>query len=218
MGEGFMFIRGFLAVAMAAALGGCASPMVKPDRPMWQQRASDARDWQEMAKETVAAIPFSANGQNVYVQSDGSDFSKAYKAYIEEQLFNRGFPTVDVPQAAGITIRYDVQPLLYTPGGKKRVTSYNGLVATALSVLGQFRNISSPDTGFAALIATGVASDYVAALDGVADAEVIVTSRITSPNIPNFHFVRTQTVYARPSDLKMYFSPPPVVPLRVSGR
>lgn len=213
-----MFKRGLPAAAMATALGGCVSPVVQPDRPMWQHKASDARDWQEMAKETVAAIPFSANGQSVYVQGDGSDFSRAYKAYLEEQLFNRGFPTVDAPQAAGITIRYDVQPILYTPRGKKRVSSYNGLVATAISVLGQFRNISSPDTGLAALIASGVASDYVAALDGVTDGEVIVTSRITSPSIPNFHFVRTQTVYARPSDLKMYMAPPPVVPLRVSGR
>ena len=213
-----MFIRGILAVAMAATLGGCVSPVVKPDRPMWQSKASDARDWQEMAIETVAAIPFSGAGQNVYVRSDGSQFSKAYKAYLEEQLFRRGFPTVDVPEAAGITISYEVQPLLYTPGGKKHVSSQNGLIATAIAALGQFRNISSPDTGFAALIATGVASDYVAALDGVTDGEVIVTSRITSPTIPHFHFVRTQTVYARPSDLKMYFAPPPVVPLRESGR
>ena len=216
-----MFVRGFLAVAMAAALGGCVSPVVHPDRPMWQHKASDARDWQEMAKETVAAIPFSANGQSVYVHSDGSEFSRAYKAYLEEQLFNRGFPTVETPAAAGITIRYEVQPLLHTPGGKKPVTSYNGLVAAAISALGQFRNISSPDTGLAALMATGVASDYVAALNGVTNAEVIVTSRITSPGISNFHFVRTQTVYAQPTDLAMYFAPEPgwpVVPLRVSGR
>ena len=47
------------------------------------------------------------------------------------------------------------------------------------------------------------------------------TSRITSPGISNFHFVRTQTVYAQPTDLAMYFAPEPgwpVVPLRVSGR
>lgn len=216
-----MFIRGLLAVAIAATLGGCVSPAVKPDRPMWQSKASDARDWQEMARETVAAIPFSSNGQNVYVRSDGSEFSKAYKAYLEEQLFNRGFPTVQVPEAAGITISHDVQPLLHTPGGKRRVTSYNSLIATAISALGQFRSISSVDTGLAALIGTGVATDYVAQLDGVTDGEVIVTSRITSANIPNFHFVRTQTLYARPSDLALYVPPPegwPVVPMRVSGR
>ena len=69
-----------------------------------------------------------------------------------------------------------------------------------------------------------MASDYVAALNGVTNAEVIVTSRITSPGISNFHFVRSQTFYVRPSDLTLYLPPAPppatwpVVPLRVSGR
>ena len=221
-----MFTRRLLAVAMAAALSGCVSPVVQPDRPMWQPKAGDARDWQEMAKATIAAIPLATAGQsyNVYVEPHPSHFGEAYQDYLEEQLFARGFPVARSPETASINIIYDVQPLLYDRGGKKPVTSYGGLIATAIAALGQLRNISSLDTGFAAGIATGTAGDYLTALNGRTNAEVVVTSKITSPQTNNFHFVRSQTFYVRPSDLPLYLPPPPpepewpVVPLRVSGR
>lgn len=218
-----MFTRGLLAVAIAAALSGCVSPVVRPDPPMWQPKAGDALDWRLMARETVAAIPLASSGQsyNVYVATDGSPFGQAYKAYLEEQLFARGFPVTHNPATADITIVYEVQALPYMPGGKKPIAGYSSLAAAAIGGLGQFRNISSPDTGLGALLLTGGVSDYVAALNGATDAEVVVTSRITSPRTENFHFVRSQTFYVRPVDLDMYRPPEPgwpVVPLPVIGR
>jgi len=221
-----MFIRGILAVAMAAALSGCVSPVVQPDPVMLQPRAGDAQDWRLMARQTVGAIPISSSGQgyNVYVEPHPSRFGEAYKAYLEEQLFARGFPVTRSPDGADISIVYDVQPLLYERGGKKPITSYGSLIATAVAALGQLRNISSLDTGFAAGMATGAAGDYLAALNSSTDAEVVVTSRIISPRTNNFHFVRSQTFYVRPADLALYLPPPPpelewpVVPLPVVNR
>jgi hypothetical protein len=218
-----MFIRSLLAVALAAALSGCVSPLVRPDPPAWQPRAGDAVDWQNMARETVGAIPLASAGQsyNVYVESDGSRFGDTYKAYLEEALFARGFPVTHAPEQANIVIGYDAHLLPYQPGGKKRAGEYRGVGATALAGLGQFRNISSIDTGLAALMFTGGVADYVSALDGATDAEVVVVSKITSPQTANFHFVRSHTFYVRPEDLPLYAPPPPgypVVPLRVSGR
>lgn len=218
-----MFVRGLLVAALAAALGGCVSPVVRSDPVMFQSKVGDAMDWQLMAKQTVAAIPVASSGQgyNVYVQPTPSPFGEAYKAYLEEQLFARGFPVTRSPDGADITIGYDVQPLLYDKGGKKPITSYASLWAAAASWLGQLRNVSSLDTGFGAAALTGVATDYLTALNGKTDAEVVVTSRITSPRTNNFHFVRSQTFYVRPSDLTFYLPPEPgwpVMPLRVSGR
>jgi len=216
-----MFIRGLLAVAIATALSGCVSPLVHPDRPMWQPKAGDARDWETMARDTVAHIPFAAPSQAVYVQSDGSPFGETYKVYLEEKLLDRGFPVVRTPDAAGIVVEYKVQSMRYAPGGKKPLTGYNSLWAAAVGGLGQFRNISSIDTGLGANLVTGVAADSAAAFSGVTDAEVVVTSRIVVPGNPNFHFIRSQTFYVRPVDLAFYRSQEPgwpVVPLRVSGR
>ncbi|HEX6866812.1 MAG TPA: hypothetical protein VF122_06235, partial [Caulobacteraceae bacterium] len=64
-------------------------------------------------------------------------------------------------------------------------------------------------------------ADYVAAVNGATDAEVVVTTKIVSPQTSNFHFVRSQTFYVRPQDLPFYVAPPPgypVIPLRVSSR
>ncbi|HEX6867038.1 MAG TPA: hypothetical protein VF122_07395 [Caulobacteraceae bacterium] len=218
-----MVIRGLLAVAMATALGGCVSPVVKPDPFMSQPRVGDAQDWQLMAKQTVAAIPMASNAPayNVYVATDGSAFGDAYKAYLEKALYDANYGVLREPDGADFAISFDVQAFNYYPGGKKRLIDYATFAAGAISGLGQFRNISSIDTGFAALTATGVAADVASAYSGATNAEVLVTSRITSERTRNFHFVGPQTFYVRPVDLGFYIAPPPgwpVVPLRVSGR
>jgi len=218
-----MFNRNLLAAALAVTLSGCVSPLVQPDRAEWQYKMTDARDWQEMARRTVAAIPFASNGQsyNVYVQPDGSPFGETYKAYLEEALFARGFSVVSAPEGASITLTDEVRPLMYEPDGKKRITDYASLYTAAAAGGGQLRNISSLDTGLGALAVAGVVVDYLAGLNGATNAEVVVTSKITSPQITNFHFIRSETFYVRPADFPLYLRPLPgfpVVPLRVSSR
>ena len=215
-----MFKRGLLAAAMATALGGCVSPVVQPDPFMSQPRVGDAQDWQLMAKQTVAAIPMASNAPayNVYVESDGSPFGNAYKAYLEKALYDRSYGVLRSPEGADFVVSYDVQAFNYYPGGKKRLIDYATFAALAATGLGQFIGISSVDTGLAALTATGGATDIAATYSGATNAEVLVTSRITSDRTRNFHFVNPQTFYVRPVDLAFYLAPPPVVPLRVSGR
>ena len=218
-----MFNRGLLAAALAVALSGCASPLVQPDPAEWQHRAGDARDWQEMAKRTVAAIPLATSGQsyNVYVQPDASPFGDAYRAYLEEALFARGFPVVRSPDGADIVLTDEVRPILYAPGSKKRITDYASLYTAAAAGGGQLRNISSLDTGFGAGLVVGAVVDYLASLNSGTDAEVVVTSKIISPRTNNLHFVRSETFYVRPTDFPLYLPPAPgfpVVPLRVSSR
>jgi hypothetical protein len=218
-----MFIRGLLVATFAVALSGCVSPLVQPDPPEWQHRAGDARDWQEMAKRTVAAIPLASNGQsyNVYVAPDGTPFGDTYKEYLEEALFARGFPVVTTPDGADIVLNDEVRAIMYAPGSKKRITDYASLYADAIAGGAQLRNVSSLDTGLGALGVVGAVVDYLAALNGATDAEVVVTSKITSPRTRNFHFIRSETFYVRPVDYPFYLQPAPgfpVVPLRVSSR
>jgi len=219
-----MFRKILLAAACAAALSGCVSPLVEPDRAEWQHKMNDARDWQEMAKRTVAAIPLASSGQsyNVYVQPDATQFGDTYREYLEEQLFARGFPVVRTPEAADIVLSYEVKPLLYAE--KKRITDYSSLRGAVIAGLGQARNISRLDTGLAALVETGAVFDYLSALDGATNAEVVVVSKISSPRTLHFHFVRSETFYVPPSDFTMYLPPAPglpelpVVPLHISSR
>jgi hypothetical protein len=215
-----MFHRKLLAAALAVALSGCVSPLVEPDRAEWQHRAGDARDWQEMAKRTVAAIPLASSGQsyNVYVQSDGSPFGDVYKDFLEEALFAKGFPVLRTPQGADIAIAYEVKPLNYAPGGKKRLADYFGPLAVIGGVGTQLAKITSRDTGVAAGLGVAAAGDYAGALNGATDAEVVVVTRIESPRTNNFHFLRSETVYVRPADLKFYNEGAPVVALQVSDR
>lgn len=215
-----MYYRGLLAAALAVALSGCVSPLVEPDRAEWQHRAGDARDWQEMAKRTIAAIPLASSGPSysVYVQSDASPFGDAYKAYLEEALFAKGLPVLRTPDGAGIIIAYDVRPLNYAPGGKKHLADYFTPWAALGAAGTQLGKISRVDTAGAALVGVGAAADYAAGLNGATDAEVIVITRIESPRTNNFHFVRSETVYVRPADLKFYNESGPVVALRVSDQ
>lgn len=214
-----MFNRSLLAAALAVALSGCVSPMVQPDNAQWQHLAGDARDWQEMAKRTVAAIPLASSGPsyNVYVESDGSSFGDIYKDYLEEALFAKGFPVLRTPGGADITISYDVRPLRYAPQGRKHFGNFFSPFTIAEAAGTQLAKISNVDTGAAAALGVGAVVDYGLSLDGT-NAEVVVVTRINSPRTNNVHFVRSETVYVRPADLKFYNGGSPVVPLGVSGR
>jgi hypothetical protein len=219
-----MFNRVLLAAALAVGLSGCVSPLVEPDRAEWQHKMNDARDWQEMAKRTVAAIPLASSGQsyNVYVEPGPTQFGDTYKEYLEEQLFARGFPVARSEDAADIVLAFEVKPLLYAD--KKRITDYNSLRGAVVAGLGQARNISRLDTGLAALVETGAVFDYLSALNGATNTEVVVISKIKSPRTRNFHFVRSETFYVPPTDFTMYLPPAPglpelpVVPLHISNR
>jgi hypothetical protein len=215
-----MFRKILLAAACAAALSGCVSPLVEPDRAEWQYRAGDAQDWQQMAKRTVEAIPLASSGQSysAYVQSDGSPFGDLYKDFLEEALFAKGYPILRTPQGADITIAYDVKPLNYAPGGKKRLMDYFSPFGVIGAAGTELAKISSRDTGVAAGLGVAAVGDYAAALNGATDAEVVVVTRIESPRTNNFHFMRSEVVYVRPADLKFYNESGPVVPLRVVDR
>lgn len=219
-----MFNRSLLAAAMAVTLSGCVSPLVEPDRAEWQHKMNDARDWQEMAKRTVAAIPLASSGPsyNVYVEPGQTQFGDTYKEYLEEQLFARGFPVARDEDAADIVLAFEVKPLLYAD--KKRITDYNSLRGAVVAGLGQARNISRLDTGLAALVETGAVFDYLSALNGATNTEVVVISKIRSPHTRNFHFIRSETFYVPPTDFTMYLPPEPglpelpVVALHISSR
>jgi len=215
-----MFRRSLLAAAFAVALSSCASPLVQPDPAEWQHRAGDARDWQEMAKRTVAAIPLASSGPSysVYVQSDGSPFGDIYKDYLEEALFAKGFPVVRTPEGSDIAVSYEVRPLRYAPGGKKHLRDYFTPAAVVGAAATEMGKISSVDTGVAAGLGLAAAADYAGSLDGATDAEVVVVTRIISPRTNNFHFLRSETVYVRPSDLKFYNESLPVIALGVRGQ
>lgn len=215
-----MFNRGLLAAALAVALSGCVSPLVEPDRAEWQHRAGDAQDWQQMAQRTVELIPLNSSsaGYSVYVQSDGSPFGDLYKDFLQEALFAKGFPVLRTPEGADIAVTYEVRPLNYAPGGKKHLMDYFGPLGVIAGAGTQLAKISSRDTGVAAGLGVAAAGDYAAALNGATDAEVVVVTRIESPRTNNFHFMRSEVVYVRPSDLKFYNESGPVVPLQVSGR
>jgi hypothetical protein len=46
--------------------------------------------------------------------------------------------------------------------------------------------------------------DLLKALNGATDAEVVITSEITTRDDNRLHFIRTETFYVRPSDVHLY--------------
>jgi hypothetical protein len=211
---------GFCAAAIASlALSGCVSPLVRPNELATQYKATNAIDWQEMAKRTVAAIPTSMSGPrtSVYVEEGPRDsrFYAIYRRYLQQELYAQNYPVLRSPEGAGIILRTDTDWVLHDKAGK-RITDYATLWTTASGFFGQFRHISSVDTGYAAGIGTGILYDFLASLNGTTRAEVVVTSTIVSSQTNNLHFVRSETIYVEPTELTYYMDALPPVSLPVT--
>jgi hypothetical protein len=205
--------------AISIALSGCVSPLVKPNHLAGQYKATNVIDWQSMAQRTVAAIPASMSGPKatVYVDEGPRDsrFYIIYRKYLEQELYKQNYPVLRTPDGATIILQTDTDWVLHDRAGKK-ITDYATLWTTAAGVLGQFRNVSSLDTGFAAGIGTGVVYDFLASLNGTTRAEVVVTTTIVSPQTNNLHFVRSEAIYVEPTELTSYMNTLPAVALPVT--
>ena len=201
--------------AVAVALSGCVSPLVRPNPLALQSKATNAIHWQELAQRTVAAIPTSVGGPQatVYVAPgpENAEFATVYKRFLEEELYRQHYPVVNTPEGADITLNFDAQYLLYDKSGKK-LTDYASLYTSAAAVGGELRHIDSIDQGIGTGFATGIVFDFLASLNGTTNAEVVLSSTITSPRSNHYHFVRTETFYVRPSDLHFFVEPPPPPP------
>lgn len=204
--------------ALSIVLTGCVSPLVTPRAPELQYRVNNALHWSSLAKRAVVAIPFKEPGTRVYVVEPQpfNRFSPIYRRYLWEALVDSNYQVVDNPTDAQILLYSDVEPILYDQSGKK-LWGYGTALATAAAAGGQFRDISSTDTGFAAGIATGLALDFAAALNGTTRAEVIVTSTIKDGRTSKIYHAKSESFYVRPADLEQFYEPePPVVALRVT--
>lgn len=212
---------GLLAAVMSLSLAGCVSPLVKPNPLEMQYRVQNAIHWQDLAKRTVAAVPYSEPGIRVFVVPPNPDnrFSPIYRRYLEEALYKKNYTLVNQPHEAQILIHSIVEPLLYDNSGKK-LWGYATTYTTAATVGAQFRDISSLDTGLAAGMVTGLAFDFAYALTNTTRAEVIVSTQITDSQTSKVHFARSESFYVRPADLEQFYvvdNPPPVVALRVTN-
>jgi hypothetical protein len=215
-----MRMLGFAVAAIAAVtLSGCVSPGVRPNPLAAQYRATNAVDWQEMARRTVAAIPHAAGtaASSVYVDQSTRDsrFYAIYRRYLQQELFAQNYPIRVTPDGADVILRTDTDWLLHDKAGKK-ITDYATLNAAAVGLLGQFRHVSSLDTGFAAAIGLSAVYDFLASLDGTTRAEVVVTTSIITPRSNALHFVRSETIYVEPTELTWYMNSLPNVALPVA--
>ena len=217
--------------ALSATLSGCVSPLVMPNPPAWQAKATNAVNWKHFAEWTVAAMPKSSpESQSVYVMPSpyGTPFADIYTHYLEEQLFAAGYPVVKSPESASIIMGVKANWVVYPePLASKRLAQYFTLDSGLLGIVAATRHISRFDTALGAAAAAGPVFDLLAALNGATDAEVVVTSEITTKGDDHIHFIRTETFYVRPSDVHLYrdstdqppmSGPPSVFSLPVSGQ
>lgn len=195
--------------ALSLALAGCVSPLVTPNPPATQYRATNAIDWQSLAQRTVAAIPSSMSGPKatVYVATGPRDsrFYRIYRKYLEQELYKQNYPVLRTAQGAAIILQTDSDWVLHDRSGKK-ITSYATLWTAAAAVFGQFRHISSVDTGLAAGVGTGVVYDFLSSLNGTTRAEVVITTQIISEQTNALHFVRSEALYVDPTELPYYMN------------
>jgi hypothetical protein len=211
---------GSMLAALAVCLSGCVSPAVHPNPVAFQYKATNVVDWQEMARRTVSAIPRQPGAPviSVYVDSGEHDsrFYTIYQRYLQQELAAQNFAVLRNPRGADIFLRTDTDWVLHETSGKK-ISDYATLHATAIGLLGQFRHISSIDTGFGAAIGTGVIYDFLASLNGATKAEVVVTSSIITQRSDNLSFVRTEAIYVEPTELPYYMNSMANVGLRVTS-
>lgn len=216
-----MHLRIAAVPAVALCLAGCVSPMVKPNPLAFQAKAEHAHDWERLAERAVMALPSTQNHQiqRVYVEPapGQSPFAIAYRAFLQTSLYRHNYTVMTTPRQAEIVLRYNVQVVDHKPGGNKPMYQYASLYTGSAAALGQFRNISSIDTGFAAGIVTGVAHDFLAAFDGATDTEIVVSTTIEDG--VHFNYLGSETLYVRPAERRLYGEPRflPVVQLPVHG-
>jgi hypothetical protein len=211
-----------LVTVASVALTGCVSPLVRPNALATQYKATNAVDWQSMATRTVAAIPAPADGMksSVFVAENprASRFYAIYQQYLEQELYRQNYRIVRSPSAADIILETNTEWVLHDRDGKK-ITDYHTLGFASLAYFGQFRNISSLDTAFAAGIATGVIKDFLTSMNGTTKAEVVVTTKLISLRTNYLHFLRSEAVYVEPSELTYYMDALPLVAMPiVQGR
>jgi hypothetical protein len=210
---------GIAVAGLAVGLSGCVSPGVRANQFAVQSRATNVVDWQELARRTVAAIPRASGSSSasVYVSEGARDsrFYAIYRRYLQQELYAQNFPVRTTPAGADVILQTDTDWVLHDKAGKK-ITDYATLWTAAAGILGQFRHISSVDTGLAAAFGTGVVYDYLASLNGSTRAEVVVTTTIMTPQNNALHFIRSEAIYVAPTELPYYMNSLPNVPLPVA--
>jgi hypothetical protein len=218
-----MLIRTILAVAMAAGIGACASPLVAPNPPSFQAKVEHLNDWQMLAQRAVAKIPRAANNlPAVYVDAgeSASPFSVVYKQDLEQALYEANYPVVTSRELAQVVVRFDSEWFYYGNGNEKPITNYATLYGLAALVMGQTRNISRVDTALGVAAATGPVVDFLAAMNDITRAEVSVRTTISSEG--RLHYSGSENIYVQPRDLTFYMGGDapldmPVVPLQISA-
>jgi hypothetical protein len=221
-----MLKQGLLAVSLAAALAGCAAPLVRPNALAMQTKSEHAHDWQGLAQRAVLKLPSTVHDTRpaVFVESapEESEFNTAYRRFVEQALYEANYPVLTTPRGAQIIIRTSVQPFLYDHGHEKSLFSYASFYTTAAAAGGQLRHISSTDTGFFAGLVAGPILDVLIGMNATTKAEVVVSTTISEGG--NYHYLGSETMYVQPSDLVLFVPPPqprdaPVVMLPVvNGR
>jgi hypothetical protein len=117
------YARGaFAALVLGVALGGCGEPGVTPKSPVWQEKMSNLRDWDDAALRLVDSLQsegFIPGGPDVeghkpfpapyYINviPQGSAFLDETKEWVEKELLNRDF-TIARSAAGATVINLDV--------------------------------------------------------------------------------------------------------------
>ena len=206
---------------LALCLAGCVSPMVRPNPLAFQSKAEHAHDWERLAERAVMALPSTQNHQlqRVFVEPapGQSPFAIAYRGFLETSLYRHSYTVLTSPRQADIVLRYKVQVVEHKPGGNKPMERYLSTYMASAAALGQFRDISSIDTGFAAGLATGAAFDLFAGMNDATDTEIVVSTTIDDG--AHFNYLGSETLYVRPEERHLYGEPRflPVVQLPING-
>jgi hypothetical protein len=198
-----------LAVS-ALLLTACASPLVVPKPPSFQEKIAHTADWSALTSRTAQhfATALGTPPSAVYVAPgpSGMPFATAFRNFLEQKLLERGIRVQET--AAGATVlRFEVQTFWYKSERQKLPVEYASFWTTAAALGAQARDISSVDTALGVAGGAGPIMDILKAMFDTTNAEVALT--VTVLDGTRLAYRDSETFYIRPTELPFYWSQVP---------
>lgn len=203
-----VFIGGVLCLStLALGLGGCSTPQVTPQLPIFQSKIGHAADWNALARRTTTHFATSLNGDMpaVFVAPGPADmpFAAAYRSLLEQELMRKGFRVQETAVGA-VVLRFGVQTFLYANGNEKLPVDYASFWTTIYALGSQLRHVASLDTGVAIAAGAGPIIDILKSMTDTTKAEVMLT--VTVEHGTDLLYRDTETMYVHPEELPFYWT------------
>lgn len=226
-----MKILGLAACLITGAIiVGCAQqPPVLSEVQKPQRKILTATQWKSLADRVVANVLCEPgkpevvkstfqSGKPLYIADAAPDmpFSSTFKMYLTQSLLERGVRVSKTPANSDV-LRFEVRRFLYDHNKGLEYPYDTATFWTTLGALGWAAGTNdwSTQAGIAAVAVSGPVLDFLNGMGNTTDAEVIVTAYVE--NDRTIPFIYTEPFYVEPSDLRLYWTNFPTVPMGENG-